>query len=217
MPNTLPKAEFQRQNRLHAANTRDLLASGYLDNFGPNRFNPSTPVAWNALEEVLLKYAELFVKEMADELDKQDANASGKGTDSIRFEFSKFGKSYEVAIFMNDYLKFVDEGVQGIKSNALAPNSPYKFKVPFPGPKHIEALEKWIKEKNVRAIITVPKGIVSEKVKQKSLAYAIGYATKARGLRATHFKKKTIEKLIDKMKAEVAAAAGDDMKINILF
>lgn len=216
MPGTLSKSEFRSQNRQHASNMKSMLSSGYLDTFGPNRFGPK-PIAFNALEEVLLKYAELFVKGFAEELDKDDSNASGAGTDSIRFEFTKLGTAYDVSIFMFDYLKYKDEGVQGITSNALAPNSPFKFKFTHPSAGHIAALEKWIKDKNVRAIITVPKGILTEAAKQKSLAYAIGYSIKQRGLRATHFKKKVVERLIDDMKAEIALAAGDDMKINILF
>jgi hypothetical protein len=118
---------------------------------------------------------------------------------------------------MNDYLKYVDEGVQGVDgAKSINKTSPYKFKFKNPSPKHVEALERWIKEKNVVALVTVPKGISSD-LKPKSLAYAIGYSIKKRGLRATYFKKRTVERLIDELKAEVARAVGVDMKINIKF
>jgi hypothetical protein len=212
----LPQSVFRSQNREHRRKMAEFLATGDLNKIGTKRFNP-TPLTFDALEEVLVKYGELLVKGFQDELNKSDANASGAGSSSIRFEFEKLGNNYEVAIFMSDYLKYVDEGVQGInKGRNVAPNSPFKFKFKNPSKSHVEALEKWIKEKNVTALITAPKGI-SQKTSNKSLAYAIGYSIKQRGIRSTYFKKKTVEKIIDDMKAEIALAAGNDMRINILF
>lgn len=225
MPDRLPNSVFRSQNRAHRSNTTSLLKSGFLDTLGTNKSSLITidknrfankNVEWSSLEDVLIKYGELFVTGFTKSIIEADAVASGVGIDSIRYEFTKMGSTYESVFYMKDYLKFVDEGVQGIKSNLKAPESPYKFKVPYPSREHVQKLEAWIKEKNVTAIITVPKGI-SQTTKNNSLAYAIGRSIKSKGLRATHFKRKTIERLIDDFKAEVALAASDDIKINILF
>lgn len=216
MPVRLKDSVFKSQNREHRRKMSEFLATGDLNTIGSKRFG-NDPVTYDALEEVLIKYGEILVKGFQQELDKSDANASGAGSSSIKFEFTKLGNSYEVIIFMSDYLKYVDEGVQGINSGKnIAPASPFKFKFPTPSKNHVAALEKWITEKNVRAVITVPKGI-SQEATNKSLAYAIGYSIKQRGLRATYFKRNTIERIIDDLKADIALAAGDDMKINILF
>lgn len=214
----IDSATFRAQNRQHAANTRKFLAGGGLDNLGESKFNPNSPVEFTALESVLIKWGEILVEDFARELNNADANASGALTSSLRFEFEKLGKTYELRVPMASYFDYVNEGVQGIDSGkSINRTSPYKFKFASPSEAHVEALEKWIKEKNVTALITVPKGIVAEKIKPKSLAYAIGTSIKQRGLKATYFKKKTIEKHINKIKSEIAAAISDDIKVNILF
>jgi hypothetical protein len=213
MPN-----DFKTHNRQSAKNTKELLSSGFLNGLGSNKQFLANPIEFDALESVLVKYGALFVKGFSSELDKQDITASGALDSSLRFEFTKLGNTYETSVYMSDYAKFVDEGVQGInpgKSKNIT--SQFKFKFSNPSKKHVEALEKWIKQKNVVAIITVPKGIASKKATPLSLAQAIGYNIKQRGLRATYFKKKVVESLIDDFKKEVAIAAGIDMKVNVIF
>ncbi|MEO7535869.1 MAG: hypothetical protein ABIU30_18555 [Ferruginibacter sp.] len=214
----LDNTEFRRQNRLHAKNTKEALQENFLPGTGETKRFAQGPIIFDALEAVMMQYGELFVKVFADELDKQDANASGLLTSKTRFEFSIAGNFYQTKFYMPSYAKFVDEGVQGIDP-ALSKNltSPYRFKFLTPSKKHIEALEKWIAEKNVTAIITVPKGIISKTLSQKSLAYAIGYSIKKRGLKATYFKKTVIERLIDDFKADVAKAVNEDVTVNIIL
>jgi hypothetical protein len=214
----MPVSDFTKENRTYAKNTKDALNDGFLNGIGTDKRFGNTPISFTELENVFVKYGELFVRGFSEELQQANANASGKLDSSFRFEFNKGSGIYEVNIFMSTYAKFVDEGVQGLNgSRNINHTSPYKFKFAYPSKKHIEALEGWIKEKNVTAIITVPKGIASKATGVKSLAVAMGFSIKQRGLKATFFKKKTVEKLIEKFKAEAATAAGADMKINILF
>jgi hypothetical protein len=228
MPNTLPNKEFRKQNREHAANMRSLMASGDLSSFGQDR-SPNAPLTFEGLEAVFVEYGEKFVRGFAAELaaDKTNAyfggsitsetNASGAGAASIRFEFHKLGKGYETRIFMADYLKFVDLGVQGAGASTRNKTSPFKFKFINPSKSHRDALEKWIREKNVRAIVTAPKGLISKELSAKSLAYVIGRSSKSQGLYATYFKRKTVDKLSDEFKQAVIAAAGEDLKVNIIY
>jgi hypothetical protein len=213
----MPVSEFTKQNRQHAANTRSMLKSGFLDSIGTAQSYVNNDLVFESVESVLLQYGELFVRGFSEELDKANANATGSTDASIRFEFSRTGKLYEASFYMSDTAKFTDLGVQGAGASSVNTSSPYKFKFLYPSAKHIAALEKWITAKNVTAIITVPKGIASKATNNKGLAYAMGYSIKRRGLRATYFKKKTVERLIDDFKRDVIKAAGDDMKINILF
>ena len=214
----MDSTEFKRQNRLHAANTKAALAGGFLETVGSDKGYVQRSIVFDTLQAVLFEYSEKFVNRFKSELDKQGVNASGDLSSSIRFQYKKAGTVYETAIFMNDYAKFVDEGVQGVNSaKSINKTSPYKFKFAHPSATHIAALEKWIKEKNVTALITAPKGIISKDLSPKSLAYAIGTATKQRGLKATYFKKKVVESLITDLKRDIAAAIGEDIKVNILF
>lgn len=208
------KTEFRAFNRLAAKNTKALLADNFLDTIGKQLSPNAIPL--NALEEVLFFYGGELTKAFAEELDKADANAEGTLTDSMRFEIETNGRSYELRLYMEDHGKYVDQGVKGVNSSALAPNSPYQFKFINPSKSHVEAIERWIKKKNVRAIIVVPKGI-SSKMQSKSLAYIFARAAKKRGLRATYFKKKAIDRIIDDLKADIAKALEVDFTVNILF
>lgn len=195
----------------------ELLATGFLNSLGKKK-NFDEPLTLNSLEDVLIKYGKLFRKGFSDELNAADVSASGYLDSNIRFEFTRFGTRYETVFFMPDYAKFVDQGVQGINQGVSKnKTSPYKFRISNPSPAMVKSLEKWLKEKNVTAIITVPKGIVAKKVEAKSLAYALGKSIKQRGINATYFKKKTVEKLKDQFRADVIKAVGEDIKINILY
>lgn len=217
MSGYLENTEFRRQNRQHAANTRALLASGGLASFGQSKNYVQNELTFDALEAVFIEYGEKFVRGFSEELDKADANASGAGDASIRFEFSKNGKIYESQIFMNSYLKFVDLGVQGVGAKSKNKTSPFKFRFINPSKSHIDAIEKWIKEKNIRSIVTVPKGMISKTLKPRSLAYVLARSSKIHGLRATYFKKKTIDKLSGDLRNDVIKAVGQDIKVNILY
>jgi hypothetical protein len=216
MSGYLENSEFRRQNRLHAANTRAFLQSGEITNFGQSKNYVQQELTFDALENILVDYGERLVRGMKEELDKADANASGKGDGSIRFELYKNGKTYETRVFMADYLKFVDLGVQGVGAASRNKTSPFKFRFINPSKKHVEALEQWIKTKNVRAIVTVPKGISAD-IKPRSLAYIMARSSKIYGLRATYFRKKTIDNLIDDLRKDIINAAGNDIKVNILY
>ncbi len=219
-------------------NQKGLLSSVFLDTLGSSQFSPA-PVAFDAIEAVMIKYGKLFAEGFSKELDNQDINAGGGLDSSIRFEFSKpTGNSYVVSIFMADYAKFVDEGVQGINpGKSINQTSPYIFNLAYPSAKHVAQIERWIKEKNVTAIITVPKGIshltkqkslsqslgrsvkdskLSDVTGQKSLAYAIATNIKQKGIRATNFKQNVIDKLKDEFRAEIMTAARKDISINIV-
>lgn len=202
------------------------LAKGRADKY--NRTFSNTTLNYTALEEVFIKYGRLFIEGFQTELNKQsmrggktpklsDAVGSGLSSSSMSFNYEKFATSYSVTIFMQDYLKFVDLGVQGVNpTENLNTQSPYKFKFINPSKAHVDALEKWIKEKNVVASVTVPKGIKSE-LQPRDLAYIIGRSIKTRGIRPLYFKEKVIERLINDFKIEVAKAVPIDIQVNILF
>lgn len=209
----MPNNDFTASNKSYAANTNAALNSGFLDGLGSQYSN--TPIIFDEIEKVLVKYGKLFAESFSKELDNADANATGKLSDTIRFEYTKLGTTYTVTVFMSDYAKFVDEGVQGIGAGNKNTTSPYKFNLPYPSTKQVTELEKWIKAKNVTAIITAPKGIVSKELSAKSLAWAIGTSIKQKGLKATNFKKTVIDRLKEDYTNEIIKAAKRDISISI--
>lgn len=214
----MDNATFKQQNRQHTQNTKSALSEGFLDNIGSDKSYSNGEIMFDGLERLMLEYGELFIRGFRDELVGANAEASGFLEGSMRYEYTKRGSNYETSIFMSDYAKFTDEGVQGLDpAKNINRTSPFKFKFAHPSASHVAALERWIKEKNVTALITAPKGIVSKTLTTKNLAEAIGYATKQRGLKATFFKKNTVERLINKFKEDVAKVVSSDFKVNINF
>lgn len=211
-------SQFTLDNRRHKANTAAALQSGAFDNIGEAKKFAPKPLDFDQLTIILKKYGDLYLQGFAKELNGKNITAGGNLVDSLRFEFKTATNNFEVKIFMSSYAKFVDLGVQGMNpAKNKNTTSPFKFKFLHPSKNHVEALEKWIKDKNVTAIITVPKGIVSGKTAAKSLAYAIGLSTKQKGLKATYFKKTVHEKLIQDFRRDIKEAFANDLIFNAIY
>lgn len=187
-----------------------LLDSGFLDSLGSGKED----FVLNEVEKIIVKYIGILVKGYQARLDMQDRHASGTLHDSIRGTYKRLGKDYEVSIIMADYAKYVDKGVQGIDpSKTVNRDSPYKFKFRNPSKAHVAAVEKWIRAKNVTAIVTVPKGL--QVSKPKSLAYIFAKAIKRKGLKKSNFINKTMEDILPDMIRDLAGAMARDVSISI--
>lgn len=100
-----------------------------------------------------------------------------------------------------DYWEFVDQGVQGVggfkgSGRARGTGSQFKFKYANPGGAMVRAIKGWIKNKPVSL------GDMS----QTSLAFAIGYSIKRRGLERTMFYTKPVTKALKTLPDELTEA-----------
>ena len=104
----------------------------------------------------------------------------------------------QLTFYMNDYGKFVDEGVHGSKSSYIANrDSKNKFKggkksVPL-GP-----IRKWCKQKGIST----------------KLAFVIGRSIYEKGIKASQFFTKPLEKRDKSFKAQYHQAIADDIATN---
>ena len=106
----------------------------------------------------------------------------------------------------NDYWQFVDEGVEGTGSKGgrskttgqftRGKGSPFKFKYDNPGGGLVNAIQGWIKNKPISL------GDMNE----NSLAWAIGYSIKRRGLERTMFYSRPMEKALKTLPDELTEA-----------
>ena len=122
-----------------------------------------------------------------------------KSTDSTITMGFDFGKA-------NDYWQFVDQGVQGTGSVGgrskttgqftRGKGSPFKFKYDNPGGGLVNAIQGWIKNKPISL------GDMNE----NSLAWAIGYSIKRRGLERTMFYTTPMKKALKTLPDELTEA-----------
>ena len=106
----------------------------------------------------------------------------------------------------NDYWQFVDEGVEGTGSKGgrskttgqytRGKGSPFKFKYDNPGGGLVNAIQGWIKNKPISL------GDMNE----NSLAWAIGYSIKRRGLERTMFYTTPMKKALKTLPDELTEA-----------
>lgn len=71
--------------------------------------------AENTILGVLQDFGNKLQKELRDNLDSKITTVTPKGLEqSIQFNITVLGTGYQFELLMNDYWKFVDEGVQGV-------------------------------------------------------------------------------------------------------
>lgn len=166
----------------------------------------------DAIERVLVSFMNGVQKRASENLDKEGSNASASLRQSIIvLPIQAYGKTYEIALQMNDYWKFVNEGVQGWQSTK-APNSPFRYKRGKRPPR--AAIEQWITNKGIN-----PGGRRGERMDPRaSLAKAIARKIGREGTKPTKFLDKALpEELIKTLTNEVAEAIGRQISISIVL
>lgn len=147
--------------------------------------SPAKDIEGN-MQYVLARFADLIVKGITSNLDKNKINADSKLRQSVSISYGSL--SFELSL--EDYYKFIDKGVRGNKENR-APNSPYAFKNKMPPP---SALKNYIMQKDIsvkgysdkarglRKKIRETKGNALDKA-----AFAMAKTIQRRGIRKTNF------------------------------
>jgi len=92
------------------------MAQSEFSNLGRSQVDLVSPVGFNAIEEVLIKYATLIADDASENLNRinkygSDSNASGRLQKSITISPVKFaGGVYSIEISLLEYYKWVNEG-----------------------------------------------------------------------------------------------------------
>ena len=133
-----------------------------------------------------------------DKLILHDRIASGDLLNSVECNVEYDGHTYSVTLTLQDYWKYVEEGVRGKKN----PRSPYNN----PGWKAYPFIYKWIEVKPV-----IPRPYNGKLPSQKSLAYLITRSIKENGTQGSHDLRDTKEAVLARYRSKIAEALGHDM------
>lgn len=187
------------------------------------------------VEGVFLKYRSLLIEELTSNLHKHDKDQPGKLIQSIDVKVKTEGTNVRFTLSMEDYYKFVDEGVQGTEGSSIT--SEFKFKkagkrIP------LDSIKKFIaarginyksnisSKENQRLKQVKGKGNLSKKIKKtvktinkknaiNSTAFAIGTAIKKHGIKPTYFFSDVVNgELYTQMKADIEKELGRTIELS---
>jgi len=162
------------------------------------------------VKKVLGEFAKKVVEDSKANLIRGNHIASDSLNASIKpLPVQEIGGGYMVEIQMNDYWKFVNEGVRGAKSGAKAQGSPFQYKTKMP-PR--QSIEEWITNKGISV-----GGVRGQRENPRaSLAAVIQRRIYNFGTPRTLFLDKALpESLMKALTEDVAEAFGKSISISI--
>jgi len=158
------------------------------------------------VEKALNNFGKFVVQQARTRLTKGRKNVSKNLYNSLDYKINSTQDSVSVIFEMEDYGKFQDQGVSGIKKKY---NTPFSFKSKMPPSK---AFSQFVVRKNI-------KGSRDEKgrfIKRKSLQYLIARSIFTIGIKPSMFFTKPFNQAFDKLPPELQDKFGIDIE-NIIF
>ena len=158
------------------------------------------------VEKALNNFGKFVVQQARTRLTKGRKNVSKKLYNSLDYKINSTQDSVSVIFEMEDYGKFQDQGVSGIKKKY---NTPFSYKSKMPPSK---AFSQFVVRKNI-------KGSRDEKgrfVKRKTLQYLIARSVFTRGIKPSMFFTKPFNQAFDKLPPELQDKFGIDIE-NLIF
>ena len=152
------------------------------------------------VQQVLEDFANDIRDRYRDVLEQNDNIASRKLFDSIKTQVVVGDNAYEVTMTLENYWKYVEEGVKGLSN----PSSPFKN----PGWKAFPHILKWVEVKPV-----IPRPGNNEKIPTpKQLAFLITRSIVTEGTHAYHPLEKTKDDILPWWREQISRALGHDME-----
>jgi len=153
-------------------------------------------------QKALNAFGKYVVQQSRTNLTKGKKNASKRLYDSIDYEVLDGAKAVSVVFRMEDYGKYQDLGVSGVKKKY---NTPYSYTSKMPPAK---AFSDWVVRKGLE-------GIRDDKgrfIKRKSLQYLIARSVYNKGIKPSLFFTKPFEKAFERLPKELQEKFGIDLQ-----
>lgn len=153
-------------------------------------------------QKALNAFGKYVVQQSRSNLTKNKKNSTKKLYDSLDYEVNVGANDLSVIFSMEDYGKFQDLGVSGVKKKY---NTPYSYKDKMPPAK---AFSDWVVRKGLE-------GIRDEKgrfIKRKSLQFLIARSIYNKGIKPSLFFTKPFEKAFERLPQELQEKFGIDLQ-----
>jgi hypothetical protein len=176
---------------------------------------------------ILKEYEQTIIDSLINSLESNKKVASGNLSQSIEAKTKIFGQSISLEVYMDDYWKFIDRGVNGTVNKV---GSEYSFKSTGKRiPK--DAMLKFIRDRGI-----VPKGTsnlkklkgkgkLSQKIKKaakednasrlNSLSFVLGNVIKKKGIKPTNFVEEGISGIERQLEADLLEAVGRQIEVQL--
>jgi hypothetical protein len=152
------------------------------------------------LNKTLVDFGKYVVQQSRTNLTKGNINASKRLYNSLGYEVKVSKNSFQLSFVGEDYLSYIDEGVNGTQKQR---GSRFSFGSKMPPPK---AFDKWI----------IKRGLAPREngkfVSRDSIKFAIAKSVQKNGIRKTEFFTKPFTKAYDKLPEEILIAYGLDLE-----
>lgn len=193
---------------------------GFLDLIGDDR-GLYEPVTLDAIATSLAYVGAVYAEKLKKEMVVKDVDSSGQGSDSIKSRDVKImGQVYSVEIEANDYLKFVNDGVDGW-ANPRGGKYQFKTKGVDPNGEMVRSIKAWlIREKKISRVRLRP---VSNRESKRAritdantkAAISAAYMIKRQGIKPTKFWEAATAQMDKIIQDEFSAALQVDIIENI--
>lgn len=145
-------------------------------------------------KEALDKFGKYVITESRKNLTRKGKNVTSDLYGSLGYDLKVNPNSFSLEFYMEEYGAFVDEGVQGTKSNYTEnSNSRFSFRNKRPPSK---PLAEWAKKKNIR--LRDEKGRF-KKGNYNSIGYVLAKSIYEKGIKASFFFTKPFEKGFERL------------------
>lgn len=157
-----------------------------------------------SVKSELDKFGKFIVQQSRSNLSKAKKGDRGALYKSIAYEVKVNKNSFELSFEMEDYGKFVDKGVKGVKSSSKAPNSPYKFGTSS-GRKNglTDGINGWVRRKRFQF-----KDKKGKFLSYESTAFIVRRSIWFTGLKTTNFFERPFELAFKKLPDELIKVYG---------
>ena len=183
-------------------------------------------VQLNTVEAMLGLYAMEFIGKAQKNLKQANKISTGGLSESMRFESTEMPGGLSLKIFVNDYYKFIDEGVQGAGPKSKNRTSPYKYRDMMPP---IIEIMKWMRT-NVNAAriddqrtklskLQKKRKRLKETVKRadsiRKVAFMFAKSIQMKGFKKTGFWSRAFDESFKDFGPKMAEAMGADIRIDL--
>jgi len=161
-------------------------------------------MAFKELQKELNRFGKYVVQQSRSNLTKQKKNVNKTLYNSIGYKIEETANSFVLSFEMEDYGKFQDQGVSGIK---VKYNTPFKYTNKMPPAK---AFDKWGIKRGI-----APRGKGGQFEKRKGLDFALARSIYYKGIKPSMFFTKPFDKAFERLPEEIANSLIKDITENI--